>query len=279
MDLFGLSSENLISGGIGTLWKHGWILLASIAAVLVVVLPFIRFGLLSAVLGALILGIKGRWLGPAFRWAYWLDPWAMADVFLLASFVGFYRLANVSQAHLTIELGGACFIAAAFLTMLSRATLDRRTVWRAIGPEQHGRPGELTLSCVVCDIIQPVSREVHPCPRCGATLHTRLPASMPRTTALLLAAFILFFPANIYPMNISTQLGAVENYTIFDGIKDLFQNGLWPLGFIIFCTSILIPFGKIVAIGWCVWSVHVGSKKHIILKTKIFRAVAELGRW
>ncbi|MGH7225980.1 MAG: paraquat-inducible protein A, partial [Gemmataceae bacterium] len=83
----------------------------------------------------------------------------------------------------------------------------------------------------------------------------------------------------ILPMEVSTQLGNQVNYTIFTGVRELFDDGLWPLGVLIFCTSIFIPLGKIVAIGWCVMSVWRRYDTHLITKTKIFRAVAELGRW
>lgn len=279
IDISGFHSQTLIAAGIAALWGNGWLLLAGLSAILVVGLPFLRFGLLSAVLGVLQLGRRPPWIGPAFRWALWLDLWAMLDVYLLASFVGYYRLSNIGDAHLTIEAGGACFIAAAMLTMLSRVTLDARAVWRAIGPEGAASPGEQVLSCLACDMVLPAAREGGKCPRCGATLSARLPNALSRTTALLVAAFVLLFPANIYPMNISEQLGTIQSYTIFTGVKDLFQNGLWPLGIIIFCTSILIPFAKIVVIAWCVWSVKRRQKNHIVLKTKLFRLVAELGRW
>jgi paraquat-inducible protein A len=80
-------------------------------------------------------------------------------------------------------------------------------------------------------------------------------------------------------MNVSNQLGDVARYTIFTGIRDLFKAGLWPLGVIIFGTSIFIPAGKIFAVGWCVLSVWRRSDRHLVEKTKVFRAVAELGRW
>lgn len=282
VDIFGIHSSNVIAAGIFQLWGRGWIILAGLSAVLVILLPFLRFGLLSAVLATLRLGHHPRWLGPAFRWSIWLDPFAMLDVYLLAGCVGYYRLSNISQANISIELGGACFIAAAILTMLSRATLDRRTVWRAIGGEVHIQaseaPGEV-LGCTACDLVQPRSAQGCPCPRCGATLSVRKPHASMRTAALLATSFVLLFPANLYPMNISTQLGTQTGYTIFTGIYDLFQNGLWPLGALVFCTSILIPAVKIFAIGWCVLSVWLRSDRHLVAKTEVFRIVAESGRW
>ena len=279
VDVFGIKGQNIIGAGIAILWSHGWLLLAGVSGMLVVVLPFVRFGLLSVALATVRFGARPSWLGGAFRWAMWLDLWAMVDVYLLAACIGYYRLINVSQAQVSIQIGGFCFIAAALLTMLSRATLDEAAVWRAIGPELKAAPADAQVSCLTCKLVQPVGRVGQACPRCGATLHRRIPAGMQCTTALLIAAALLFFPANIYPMNVSQQLGSVHDYTIFTGIKDLFKNGLWPLGATIFCTSILVPAGKIVALAWCVWSVWRRSERHLVAKTKLFRAVAELGRW
>ena len=277
--IFSMHAQNVTAAGVAQLWQHGWILLAGLSAILVIVLPFARFGLLSAVLGALRLGRRPRWLGVAFRWAMWLDIWAMLDVYLLAGFVGYYRLIHVGAAQVLIEPGGACFIAAGVLTMLSRATLDARTVWRAIGGETHPSPAARAIACLGCDLVQPPAREGCPCPRCGARLRTRKPDALPWTTALLITSFVLLFPANLYPMNISNQLGQQVNYTIFTGVSDLFKSGLWPLGALIFCTSILTPALKIFGIGWCVVSVRRRSARHLVVKTRVLRVVAELGRW
>jgi paraquat-inducible protein A len=279
VDIFSIHSQNVTAVGVAQLWGRGWILLAGLSALFVIVLPFLRFGLLTAVLAALRFGRRPRWLGPAFRWAMWLDPWAMLDVYLLAGCVGYYRLINIDQAHVTIELGGACFIAAAFLTMLSRASLDARTIWRAIGGETRPRPGEPVLGCTACDLVLPLSREGGRCPRCGARLRLRKLDAIAWTTALLIAALVLIFPANIYPMNVSNHLGQRVDYTIMTGVRDLFKAGLYPLGALIFCTSILTPAVKIFALGWCVLSVRRGSRRHLIAKTRVLRIIAEMGRW
>ena len=279
VDIFGMHSQNITAAGVAQLWGRGWILLAGLSALFVIILPFVRFGLLTAVLAALRFRRRPSWLGAAFRWSLWLDPWAMIDVYLLAGCVGFYRLINIDQARVSIELGGACFIAAAFLTMLSRATLDKRTVWRAIGGETRVGRGEPVLGCTTCDLVQPVSREGQRCPRCKAKLRLRKLDAAAWTAALLIAAFVLIFPANIYPMNISNHLGQQVNYTIMTGVQDLFKAGLYPLGVLIFCTSILTPGVKILALGWCVLSVWRGSRRHLVTKTRVLRVIAEMGRW
>ena len=279
VDLFGMHAQNIIGEGVATLWSRQWVVISGCTAIFVIGLPFIVFGLLTAVLGAIRLGYRPGWLGPAFRWALWLDPWGMADVFLLASFVGFYRMINLSLAHVSIGRGGACLMAAGFLTMLTRAALDRRTVWRAVGPEVELPPGTEALSCTTCDLIQPLDAEGQACPRCGARLRVRKRDAMPRTAALVVAGFICFFPANFLPMNVATHLGTETSYTIFTGVRDLFDNGLWPLGALVFCTSIVIPFGKLLALTWCIASVWRHSDARLVAKTGIFRLVAELGRW
>jgi paraquat-inducible protein A len=279
VDMFSMHMQNVIAGGIASLWGGQWLLIAGLSAVFVIIVPFLRFGLLSAVLGALRLGHRPRWLGWAFRWAIWLDPWGMPDVYLLAAFVGYYRLISLANAVVSIQLGGVCFIAAGLLTMLSRAALDRRTIWRALHPETGYEPGTDTLSCTTCDLIQPISCEEQPCPRCGARLRARKPDAMPRTAALLIAAFACFFPANLLPMEVSSHLGNEVRYTIFTGVSQLYEHSLWLMGIIIFCTSILIPVLKIAVLGWCLLSVWRRSSRHLVAKTKVFRLVAELGRW
>ena len=279
VDLFGMHSQNITGAGVAQLWGRGWVWLAGLSMLFIIVFPFLRFGLLSTVLAALTLKRRPSWLGAAFRWSIWLDPWAMLDVYLLAGCIGFYRLINIDQARVTIEVGGGCFVAAAFLTMLSRATLDTRTVWRAIGGETRAARGEPMLGCTTCDLVQPLSRECQRCPRCGARLRLRKLDAAAWTAALLIAAFVLIFPANLYPMNISNHLGQQVRYTIMTGVQDLFKAGLYPLGVLIFCTSILIPAVKIFGLGWCVLSVWRRSRRHLVVKTKVLRVIAEMGRW
>ena len=63
-----------------------------------------------------------------FRWSESLDLWAMPDVFLIGAAVGYSRVAP----HMSVSIGpgGWCLIASAILAMLTRASLDRRAIWR-----------------------------------------------------------------------------------------------------------------------------------------------------
>src|SRR5579885_3209312 len=235
VNMLGMRRSSLLGSGVISIWKEDWPLLAILIGLFAVVLPFIRFGLLSGVLGAIRLGRRPAWLGPAFRWAVWLDMWAMPDVFLVGAFVGYGRVA--ANLNVTVEWGGYCLIAAAFFSMISRASLDCRTVWRVIGPDRAIDGDGPVLSCTACDLVLPVSSSGERCPRCRARLFIRKVDSIPRTTALIIAAFVLYWPANIYPMSASVQVGQVVTYRIVDGIRELFKAGLAPLGVLIFFTS------------------------------------------
>ncbi len=277
--VFGMHNQSRLGSGIFVLWNHEWIILSALIGAFAVILPFVRFGLLSTVLGIIWLGYRPSWIGAGFRWALWLDIWAMPDVFLLGCFVGYFRLVKAPALKVYIGVGGYCFLAAAVLAMISRAAIDRRTVWRAIAPEAEPSPGEAVLSCTTCDLVLPVRLEGHACPRCGARLYTRKPFALLHATALTAAAFILFFPANFLPMNTSLQIGTRVNYTILRGVKELFKAGLWPLGVIVFCASIGIPALKIGGMAWFIASVRRRSTKHLVAKTKLYRFVDEIGRW
>ena len=78
-----MTRESHIASGVRTLWNHQWIIVAALVAVLVIVLPLVRFALLSVVLSTIRTGARPAWLGKVFRWTLQLDTWAMPDVFLL----------------------------------------------------------------------------------------------------------------------------------------------------------------------------------------------------
>jgi paraquat-inducible protein A len=275
--LLGLSRTTKLSSGVPALWDKGWPLLAILVGAFAIVLPFVRFGLLSLVLGLVRSGRRPRWLGRAFRWALELDTWAMPDVYLIAAMVGYSRVdANLP---VTVHSGGYCFAAAALLCMISRAALDKRSVWRAIGPGDQAAPHGDVISCTHCDLVTSLDAEGGRCPRCAARLLARRPDAVIRTTALIIAAFVLYIPANLYPMSHSVQFGQPASYRIIDGITELIAAHLWPLAGIIFMTSIIIPLLKIIGLAWLTLSVLRGSQKHLVFKTKLYRIIDGIGRW
>ncbi len=278
-ELLGQHSRSSLLSAVVQLWRHDWVALDGLTIIFVMILPAVRMGLLTLVLGALRFRLRPPWLGRAFRWAVWLDRWAMLDVFLLAVAIGYYYLTTIEHLNVTVESGGDFLLAAGLLTTLCRATLDERTVWRAISGDAAAAPNQRTIGCATCGLLQSASREGAPCARCGARLRIRKHDAAAITAALVSAAFILFFPANLYPMNTSDLLGAQLSFTNFGYVVQLWNKGLWPLSYITFWTSILDPALMLAALAWCVASVWLRSGRRLVLKTRLLRMISEAGRW
>ncbi|WP_176728142.1 paraquat-inducible protein A, partial [Burkholderia ubonensis] len=98
-------------------------------------------------------------------------------------------------------------------------------------------------SCHTCGLVQPLDRthaHAH-CARCGAALHFRTPNSIARTWALLLAAAILYIPANLLPIMRTSSLVGAQQDTIMSGVVYFWTSGEWPLAVVVFVASILVP--------------------------------------
>lgn len=276
IQVLGIERSSRLGSGVLSLFAEGWILLGLVVGLQGVVLPFLRFGLLSAALAGIKLRRQGLWTGIAFRWAQRLDLWSMPDVFLLGGIIGYSRIAALIPVH--IGHGGQALIVAAMLTMLTRATLDSRSVWRAI-PAPEGTEEGLHIACTECELVLPEEMEGQRCPRCWARLWRRKPFSVMRTTALIVACYPLYLVAMYFPMNVTVQLGTPQYQTIMYGVDRLVEAGFLPLAAIIFIASIMIPVTKLLVLSWLCWSVHHRSPKRLRKKTRAYRFVEEVGRW
>jgi paraquat-inducible protein A len=117
------------------------------------------------------------------------------------------------------------------------------------------------------------------CPRCGERLVSRHPHSVQYTWALVIAATICYVPANVLPVLTTTAFGSVESDTIMGGVMFLYASGSWPLALIVFVASVLIPLGKLAALGYLLYTVQVGSVRHSHRRTRIYYVIEFIGRW
>jgi len=117
------------------------------------------------------------------------------------------------------------------------------------------------------------------CPRCGHPLHWRKPNSLSRTWALIIAAYILYIPANLLPiMQTRTLLGSQDD-TIMSGVIFLWTSGSWPLAALVFFASIMVPLMKLIALTLLVISVQIDSRWQPLQRTRLYRLVEFVGRW
>lgn len=117
------------------------------------------------------------------------------------------------------------------------------------------------------------------CPRCGGPLLTRKSDSLSRTWALLIAAALLYIPANLLPIMETSSLFGAEKDTILSGIVYFWTSGSQGLAALIFLVSIVVPMLKLGTLSFLAISIHRRSSGGLHQRGKLFRLVEVVGRW
>jgi paraquat-inducible protein A len=100
-----------------------------------------------------------------------------------------------------------------------------------------------------------------------------------RTWALLLAAYILYIPANLMPiMDTDTFLSSRQD-TILSGVVHLWKTGFWGISTIVFIASITIPLLKLISLTLLLISVQRRSTWRPEQRTRLYRLLELVGRW
>ena len=124
---------------------------------------------------------------------------------------------------------------------------------QAADPAASLGAGSGWIGCKCCGLVSAVAVAINPsapqhCPRCQHTLHWRKPMSLQRTWACVLAAALLYVPANLLPIMHTTQAFRSSPHTLLGGIAELWHDGAWGLAIIVFIASIAVPLLKIGAL-------------------------------
>jgi paraquat-inducible protein A len=218
-----------------------------------------------------------------FRAIEVMHPWAMMEVFLLGVIVAYVKLSDLAKLEFGIAL--FAFVALILIMIAAEVALDPRVVWDRLGRQAaatslSGADSRSLVSCHACDQVCRLTRAHHArCPRCGTALHRRKRHSIARTWALLIAACILYVPANLLPVMTVTSFGQGEPDTILSGVKTLIAAGMWPVAILVFFASITVPVLKIVALIFLLISVQRRSPWRPRDRTVLYRAVESVGRW
>jgi paraquat-inducible protein A len=270
----GATRESGLPHSAAALWRDGFPSLGVLVATFSVALPLVFLALLVWVLASLRFGLSGP-IGPAFRWVKHLRPWVMTEVYLVGCFVSYSRIKVISTV--TIAVGGWALVAAGLMMLMVLTQLDERTIWEMLRPAipAKGKP----IGCTICDLIVAEQAAGQRCPRCGAKLHRRKPASVQRTLALVLAGYLLYIPANTLPVLTTVQLGREEHNTILSGVLELIRNDLWPLALIVFTASIVLPLVKLLGLTWMLLATRYGSTRGLVTRTRLYRTIDAIGRW
>ncbi len=256
--------------------SQGRPLLAILVLGTIVLAPLVRLLLTILVLGGARASSRPTVLARLARWRGQLAPWAMIEVFLLGVFVAYTRLGDI--APVTLGLAAFALGALVMAKVASQALLDEHVLWEEIGPPAPLRAEPRAIACETCGFL--TSRpEGAPCPRCSATLHRRRPGSIQQSWAFLIAAVMLYIPANVFPVMTIIRLGHGQPSTILGGVQELLGAGLWPLALLVFVASICIPILKIFGLALLLVSTQRGARRRLRDRTRLYRIVDAIGRW
>lgn len=133
-------------------------------------------------------------------------------------------------------------------------------------------------ACEVCGHLAPLADHAA-CPRCQAPLHLRKPDSLARSWALMLAAYVLYLPANLLPIMETRSPFGTQRDTIMSGVVVLWDTGSWVLALVVFCASIVLPMLKLFSLTYLLLSVHFHSRHHTRQRARLYRLLELIGRW
>ncbi|MFW5679376.1 MAG: paraquat-inducible protein A [Pseudomonadota bacterium] len=220
------------------------------------------------------------WRHPVARWAFVLGrrqaPWAMLEIFLFGLIVAYVKLEDM--ARVDVEIGVLVLAGAILAIAAADAVLEPEAVWSRIGrPTSPPSDPRRTVACHDCGWLAPF--EAHRCPRCAAALHRRKPAALERSWAFLLAACVLYVPANVYPIMVVSQFQRSEPATILGGVVDLVGHGMYAIAAIVFLASVLVPVAKIIGLAWLLLAARRRAATALRSRTQAYRAIEFVGRW
>jgi paraquat-inducible protein A len=293
IDLYGRARQIVLDSGPTALDADGLAALGVLIFFLTIAAPAVRIlGLVYVTLG-LHLRHPPHGMRFVLRLAERLRTWSMVEVYMLGLFVAYTKLADL--ADVTVLAAGYALGALMVLQAMTESCFDREAVWRAM--ERLGRVGDParlaatlhanlashlpTAGLIACQNCAFTVRGASgtDCPRCGGIVHARKPDAVARSWALLVAATILYIPANLLPILTAVELGKGQPATIIGGVRQLMQAGMYPLALLVFFASITVPAVKLLGLGTVLVTTQLRSRRRLRDRSRLFRVVEAIGRW
>lgn len=209
-----------------------------------------------------------------------LRHWMMVDVFFISTLVAYIKLSSVAK----VTFGSAFWLMFVLAVLLIRTAQSIPEHWVYFQIQQLLKRDpvrlvrtEHTINCGTCLYHQPSSRSR--CAVCGSALHRRRPDSIGLSSAFLLAALLLYLPANLLPIMISSNPITTEISTILDGIVYMWRDGDKLIAAIIFSASVAVPVVKIIAMMVLLYSARIRPLLPAPRLALLYRITEYIGRW
>jgi paraquat-inducible protein A len=117
------------------------------------------------------------------------------------------------------------------------------------------------------------------CSRCGEAVHPRTRDHLGHVWALVIAAAVLYLPANLMTIMHTEQFPTRRDDTIFSGVAYLWEHGSWDLAVIVFVASIVVPLVKLCALVILLVTTRRRSIWRPRARTKLYRVLETIGHW
>jgi paraquat-inducible protein A len=277
-----IQNSNLI-GGVQALINREEFLLASIVFITIFLFPlFELLGVLYVLLSRAI-GIRVPFIGRVIHLLHISKPWGMLEIFLVGVAVASLKLGNF--AEIVVGPGLYAFIGLVLTLIANNIYLSREDIWDWLQHENCFTKGdednEPLISCHCCEahIGTPLLQDNNECPRCGTHIHPHLPYSIQKTTALLIAAAVLYIPSNLLPIMTTTNLGRESTDTLLSGVIHLIQSGDIPIAMVVFFASIIVPIAKLIIMTYLLWNVSINFSGDPKQLARLYRITEFVGRW
>jgi paraquat-inducible protein A len=254
--------------------------LAAVIIFVTVVAPLIRLVGTLYVLARLHERPPPFHLRRVFAWAERLRPWSMVEVFVFGVFVAYVKLGDL--VTIGLATGVYALLALTFVLVWMDSALDREAIWERLYQTApcSGTPILAGMvACETCGLVSAPRPDDPVCPRCDSVLHRRKPNSVARTWALVIAAAVLYIPANYYPVLSVVQLGAGQPSTILGGVEELLTAGQYPLAALVFFASIAVPMLKLFGLSIMLITIQTGRTGWLRDRTRLYHIVRFVGRW
>lgn len=232
-------------------WQAGYPEVAVVTFAAGFLLPFVQLLLLLWVFSALSLGRLPPLFDELISLIDILKPWCMVPVFLMGVLVSVVKLVGLASLVPGVGLF-ATAISALFVTALTRLSAQK-------------------IRCLAHDIGLPAPFEPLPKPPS--------PASFQRTWALLLAAVLLYIPANLLPIMQINSIAGNSAHTILGGVLELVSMGSYSIAAVVFIASVVVPLFKLVCLAVLVYLAQQRAAGALRTRTHLYEMVEFIGQW
>ncbi len=232
-------------------WESGYPEVAVVAFATGFLLPAVQLLLLLWVFFALSLGRLPLFFDRLTALIDLLKPWCMVPVFLMGILVSVVKLVGLASLVPGVGLF-ATAVSAIFITALTRLSAHK-------------------ILCLAHDLGLPVVHE--PLPKAPS------PTLFNRTWALILAAAILYIPANLLPIMQINSIAGNSAHTIMGGVIELVGMGSYSIAAVVFIASVVVPLFKLVCLAVLVYLAQQRATHALRTRTHLYEVVEFIGQW